>query len=464
MTFSAQKKLSLIFLLIVFVFFTVKKIKAGGEHNVSGWAWSDNIGWISFNNTTDGSSVNYGVNIDGSTGLFSGYAWSDNIGWISFNETELTGCPSGTCRAELSFSTNEVSGWAKVLNTVAGWDGWISLRGTNYGVSLNDTTNELEGWAWSDDFGWISFNHLNCDPNNDGVSDGIGNCPPAGTPISDYKVTWSFVVTPTGGLNTDYVKVTADVNFPPNKPQMDGETFDCCWAFPQALLGTSVIFHWSYSDPEGDPQAQYEIWVDDDSDFGDTLSLNKFNILVQHTPLPGPDFAYTLSLNDDAEGDWLSQLAWSTTYYWKVRVKDNISPGWSDWSDVDLFATRGHANPYVDFAFIPQSPTVGEVIEFIQDDPVIAQSLCYDTSGNEFPCQEDTLDNIDYAWDFESDSIIDSYKEGNASTTYSQRGLYDVTLRITDKTLPSFPINNYCEHTITVNIGLSLPEWKEISP
>ena len=160
MTFSAQKKLSLILLLIVFIFFTIKKIKAGEEHNVSGWAWSDNIGWISFNNTTDGSGVNYGVNIHNSTGLFSGYAWSDNIGWISFNETDIIGCPSGTCRAELSFSTNEVSGWAKVLNTVAGWDGWISLRDTNYGVSLNDITNELEGWAWSDDFGWISFKVL----------------------------------------------------------------------------------------------------------------------------------------------------------------------------------------------------------------------------------------------------------------------------------------------------------------
>jgi len=79
----------------------IKKAQAGTGDNVSGWAWSENIGWISFNNTTGGGGVNYGVNI-GSDGIFSGYAWSENIGWISFNQSELSGCPSGTCRAEVN--------------------------------------------------------------------------------------------------------------------------------------------------------------------------------------------------------------------------------------------------------------------------------------------------------------------------------------------------------------------------
>lgn len=180
---SRSIKIFLLITFLVFTFFSFGIIKAGEEHNVSGWAWSDNIGWISFNNTTDGSSYNYGVNIDLSTGLFSGYAWSDNVGWITFNETELTGCPSGSCRAELNFSTNEVSGWARTVNTGDGWDGWISLRGvaqdlSPYGVFLNSSTNELEYWAWSDDFGWISFNCI-----EDGED---GTCA-----TSDYKVIYS---------------------------------------------------------------------------------------------------------------------------------------------------------------------------------------------------------------------------------------------------------------------------------
>ncbi len=62
--------------------------------NLSGWAWSDTIGWVSFdchNPETGGSSPDYSctqslyrVKID-SSGNFSGFAWNDIVGWISFN-------------------------------------------------------------------------------------------------------------------------------------------------------------------------------------------------------------------------------------------------------------------------------------------------------------------------------------------------------------------------------------------
>ena len=89
------------------------------------------IGWISFNGS------NYGVGID-ADGRFSGYAWSSNIGWITFNETELGGCPAGNCRAEVNLDNGNVSGWARAYRpinpegqTLGGWTGWISLRGSN---------------------------------------------------------------------------------------------------------------------------------------------------------------------------------------------------------------------------------------------------------------------------------------------------------------------------------------------
>ncbi len=62
--------------------------------NLAGWAWSENIGWISFRYTNDHdpnmggvqeSPFPYGVNIDG--GDFSGWAWNDVVGWISFNKS-----------------------------------------------------------------------------------------------------------------------------------------------------------------------------------------------------------------------------------------------------------------------------------------------------------------------------------------------------------------------------------------
>ncbi|MBI5787089.1 MAG: hypothetical protein HY446_00870 [Candidatus Niyogibacteria bacterium] len=128
---------------------------AGAEHNLSGWAWSENIGWISFNSAEGGGS-NYGVSV-ASNGRLSGYAWSENIGWITFNQNDLNGCPSGQCRAEFDEDTGQVTGWARALSNGGGWDGWISLSGSNYGVSVNQCS--WSGWAWgSDVVGWISFN------------------------------------------------------------------------------------------------------------------------------------------------------------------------------------------------------------------------------------------------------------------------------------------------------------------
>jgi parallel beta-helix repeat protein len=148
-------------------------------HEIWGWAYSENISWISFscqNTMAIGTGVNYGVDIDEANSRLSGYAWSDYIGWISFNNTDLVGCPSGTCQASINMSTGGLTGWARALSPVGkplsetgGWDGWIKLSGSNYGVTLNSTPDpsEFQNWAWGGDpnndnneavIGFISFN------------------------------------------------------------------------------------------------------------------------------------------------------------------------------------------------------------------------------------------------------------------------------------------------------------------
>ncbi len=188
------KETSRLFLIVAIIFlsgFWLGETKAGSADNVSGFAWSENIGWLSFNcNNPELPSPrcanNYGVNINPSTGIFSGYAWSENIGWISFNVADLGGCPpSGACQAKLDFGTKQVSGWAKVLSN----NSWIRLRDTNYGVSWNNTTQEMEGWAWSDtDLGWISFNCKNqgvCGTSNYKVLAQLDVAPPTVSVIAD---------------------------------------------------------------------------------------------------------------------------------------------------------------------------------------------------------------------------------------------------------------------------------------
>ena len=61
------------------------KVSNDGSGNLTGWAWNDAIGWISFDSSTAGSSYVYQVTISPSTGDFSGWAWNDIVGWISFN-------------------------------------------------------------------------------------------------------------------------------------------------------------------------------------------------------------------------------------------------------------------------------------------------------------------------------------------------------------------------------------------
>ena len=128
-----------------------REVAFADTSGLSGYAWSDNIGWVSL------SGSNYGIAID-NNGKLSGYAWSDNIGWITANESELSGCPQNPCRAKLN--GNAFSGWLRALSNGGGWDGWISLSGNSpsYGVTQNQSTAALSGYAWgSTVVGWLDF-------------------------------------------------------------------------------------------------------------------------------------------------------------------------------------------------------------------------------------------------------------------------------------------------------------------
>ena len=141
--------------------------------------WSDNVGWMSVssrncdtNNNgsydagdaapsgcpTSGLAPSFQVLLDEDTGILSGYAWSDSIGWISFNET--SGCPTGTCQPKIV--SNKMQGWVKAIVADGnGWDGWISLGkqasdSVDYGVTRS--VNTFSGYPWgSDVVGWMDF-------------------------------------------------------------------------------------------------------------------------------------------------------------------------------------------------------------------------------------------------------------------------------------------------------------------
>lgn len=159
------------------MFFAPVFAYAGAEHNLVGWAWSDNIGWISFNSTNDHdpntvgvqvSPYNYGVHMAANGDLCGdsacatpGYAWSPNIGWIQFGGLSSFPSGSGTQSVNAAVNGTNLQGWARALSNDGAWDGWISLSGAgpSYGVSLFGNT--FSGYAWgSDVVGWISFDDV----------------------------------------------------------------------------------------------------------------------------------------------------------------------------------------------------------------------------------------------------------------------------------------------------------------
>ena len=161
------------------------------------------VGWISMNSTDcDTNSngffdiacggdditttvVNYGVNIPTANGDLSGYAWSSNLGWISFNNTD---CPAGIfsgCNARRE--GNNLAGYARIVDikdalavgNSGGWEGFIDLSG----VSINPSTGDLSGYGWNGEnntdpsvapnnvangLGWIDFSgaKVSCIPDS----------------------------------------------------------------------------------------------------------------------------------------------------------------------------------------------------------------------------------------------------------------------------------------------------------
>ncbi len=153
---------------------------------ITGYAWSDNIGWVSLNCATGGpnesnvcGTSNYGLSIN-SSGVISGYAWSDNIGWISANSSDLTGCPSAPCTATIS-SGGAMSGWLKALAADNnGWDGWISLSGTSPNYGVTETGGVFSGYAYGYVVGWTDFEYASttygtCIPSTTYICTGSGN-------------------------------------------------------------------------------------------------------------------------------------------------------------------------------------------------------------------------------------------------------------------------------------------------
>jgi hypothetical protein len=108
------------------------KVTNDGSGFLSGWAWNDKVGWISFDChvTSDNCATSvYQVSID-ALGNFLGYAWNDTIGWISFNCVNVpSSCSSSNYKVVTSWRAALIS--ASLLS---------SIFDTNSSSTLNSVT------------------------------------------------------------------------------------------------------------------------------------------------------------------------------------------------------------------------------------------------------------------------------------------------------------------------------------
>lgn len=145
---------------------------AGPTDNVTGYAWSGvaGAGWISLNNCIDPttcSGTSYGVSIHPTSGVWSGSGWSSNVGWIDFGSN-----PCGSVTTNMT--TGLTTGMAHVRSQsgssqAGGFSGCIAMsgnaqNGNPYGVLVNTTTGNMQGYAWSGD-------DVTADINGDGTNE-----------------------------------------------------------------------------------------------------------------------------------------------------------------------------------------------------------------------------------------------------------------------------------------------------
>ncbi len=173
---------------LFFILFTFVPIGFSARtDNVVGFAWSPNYGFTSFNSCHCYSSKDpqcslysecydewpnppynyapYGLNVDFSSKEISGWAWSNSVGYICFGiscqghySTPPPIIPGNISEVKATYDEQgRVWGWAKVISFKNDL-GWLSLRGEigtatggktgEYGLNFSTTTFRIWGLAW----------------------------------------------------------------------------------------------------------------------------------------------------------------------------------------------------------------------------------------------------------------------------------------------------------------------------
>jgi len=282
---------------------------------------------------------------------------------------------------------------------------------------------------------WISQNADSCTASGDWSGSKLTSGSESTGNLTSSK-TYTITCTGPGGSVSD--SVTVDVSASSNQPpyiepgSQDTSDFYC-----NVFTGQGrVDFQWIYRDDDLDPQTQFDFRVNDVNNVNDASPEIDRNVIV------GPP--NNLDGNTNRQVVLVgSEINFNTPYYWWAKVYDDNGND-SGWVAGPSFATDAHAYPWIDFGWTSERPTVGEIVEFTDN------SSCYNNDGDVVPC-------INWDWVFQNGNPLASNSQ-NATTTFTSIGLKTVTLTVTDSD------GFFCSDSRSVQIGFSLPKWKEVPP
>lgn len=366
-----KKILLLGFLLVGLFLIKTDFVLAAATYDIEGYAWSSNIGWISFSCTDAGTcgTSNYGVELNWGSGAITGYAWSSNIGWIDFDPVgPYPEAPNYS--VQMNMSNNEVSGWARALSYGGGWDGWIKMRDGSYGVYM-DARGYFHDWAWgSDIIGWTSFNCLN--DSSCGVSNYKVKL------VSTPPIISNIAVSPETAISSEYCT--------------DPAVYTFTWDFTDV---DSAVF--------GDVQESFQIQVDNNSDFS------------------SPEIDTTLVTGVESHLIRVADVGYDgVAHYFRIRLYDDRG-GISTWgtSPLGKFTTPVHRYPDALYSYLPSVPSKNESIQFYDE------SVAY---GTGIPISE-------WGWIFRNvdDSILEtSGLQTPSAFAFPDMGDMEVELKVVD--------------------------------
>ncbi|OGN12846.1 MAG: hypothetical protein A3C71_02700 [Candidatus Yanofskybacteria bacterium RIFCSPHIGHO2_02_FULL_43_15c] len=202
------------------------------------------------------------------------------------------------------------------------------------------------------------------------------------------------------------------------------------------ISGPAATVSWTYSDADRDPQAFYQVQIDDKGNsFTDCEDADSQTICeVDSGKIPSSGGSY-------ASGE--GKLTFGVTYKARVKVWDSRGAD-SGWVQSNSWATPRHAYPQANFTWSPLNPTPNQNVQFTD------QTTFFDGGG---------VGQRGWSWTF-GDTGTSNVQ--NPTHAYSAVEDYLVNLTATDKDGFACSYNPAPGKTVTVKTAV--PVWKEVAP